>query len=75
MTCPANNAGFSALLAHSGAHYNSHKNRAQTVMRLSRYGLRCSAAAYGGKVKTYSSRGNGCVLENSLGDIRTMSVL
>ena len=25
MTCPANNAGFPVLLAHSGAHYNSHK--------------------------------------------------
>ena len=51
MTCPANNAGYPALLSQSGAHYNSHKKRAQTVMRFIRYGLRCSAASYGGKVK------------------------
>jgi len=67
MTCPANNAGYPrqlllrcptfahpcarVLLSQSGAHYNSHKKRAQTVMRFIRYGLRCSAASYGGKVK------------------------
>jgi len=52
MTCPANHAGFPALLAHFGAQPNSHKRRAQTGLRLTQSGLRCSAASYGVKVKS-----------------------
>jgi len=48
MTCPANNAGFPVLLARFGAQPNSHKRRAQTGLRLTQSGLRCSAVSYGG---------------------------
>jgi len=54
MTCPANTAGYPALLIHSGALLNSHDRyapRAQTKSAYSRYGLRCSATSYGTEVK------------------------
>jgi len=62
MTCPANNAGFPALLTRFGAQPNSHKKRAQTWLRLTQSGLRCSAASYGMKVKTggFVVNGVGC---------------